>query len=42
MIHERVYGHRDSDELVELVTFRVVLSQAPGRAPGGAVNLGGS
>ena len=34
-IHERVYGHRDSDELVELVTFRVVLSQAPGRAPGG-------
>ena len=34
--HERVYGHRDSDELVELVTFRVVLSQAPGRAPGGA------
>ena len=36
-IHERVYGHRDSDELVELVTFRVVLSQAPGRAPGGAV-----
>ena len=34
-VHERVYGHRDSDELVELVTFRVVLSQAPGRAPGG-------
>lgn len=34
-IHERVYGHRDSDDLVELVTFRVVLSQAPGRVPGG-------
>lgn len=33
-LHERVYGHRDSDELVELVTFRVVLSQAPGRVPG--------
>lgn len=35
-IHERVYGHRDSDDLVELVTFRVVLSQAPGPVPGGA------
>ena len=34
-LHERVYGHRDSDDLVELVTLRVVLSQAPGRAPGG-------
>ena len=36
-LHERVYGHRDADELVELVTFRVVLSQAPGRVPGGEV-----
>ncbi len=36
-LHERVYGHRDSDELVELVTFRVVLSQTPGRIPGGGV-----
>ena len=35
-LHERVYGHRDSDDLVELVTLRVVLSQAPGRMPGGA------
>ena len=35
-LHERVYGHRDSDDLVELVTLRVVLSQAPGRVPGGA------
>ena len=34
-LHERVYGHRDSDDLVELVTLRVVLSQAPGRTPGG-------
>ena len=27
--HERVYGHRDADHLVEFVTLRVVFSQSP-------------
>ena len=29
LLHERVYGHRDADHLVELVTLRVTLTQAP-------------
>ena len=28
-LHERVYGHRDADNLVEIVTLRVILSQSP-------------
>ncbi len=28
-LHQRVYGHRDSDHLVEIVTIRVILSQTP-------------
>ena len=28
-LHERVYGHRDADDLVEIVTLRVILSQSP-------------
>ena len=27
--HERVFGHRDADQLVEFVTLRVVFSQSP-------------
>jgi N-methylhydantoinase A len=29
--HERIYGHRDADDLVELVTLRVTLAQTPPR-----------
>ncbi|MFQ5933026.1 MAG: hydantoinase/oxoprolinase family protein, partial [Dehalococcoidia bacterium] len=28
-LHERIYGHRDADHLVEFVTLRVILSQTP-------------
>ncbi|MEE9199223.1 MAG: hydantoinase/oxoprolinase family protein, partial [Dehalococcoidia bacterium] len=30
-LHERVYGHRDADHLVEFITLRVTLSQTPPR-----------